>query len=76
MAKCSLGFDFGKVDEVQDLTIDIAQVSPLFLNFWMTKFMVEIGKRSGNKTVVCLSFLRPCFALIGRFSVVFYNIQI
>ena len=26
----SLGFDYVKVDEVQDLTIDIAQMSPLF----------------------------------------------
>ena len=31
----------------------------------------EIGKRSGNKTVLCLSFLCPCFAFIRRFSVVF-----
>ena len=28
----SLGFDYGKVDEVQDLTVDITQVSPLSLN--------------------------------------------
>ena len=35
----SLSFDYGKVDEVQDLTVDIAQMSPLSLNFWMTKFL-------------------------------------
>ena len=42
----SLVFDYEKVDEVQDLTIDIAQMSPLSLNFWMTKFVGEIGNRS------------------------------
>ena len=39
--------EYGKVDEVQDLTVDIAQMSPLSLNFWMTKFVGEIGNRSG-----------------------------
>ena len=43
----SLGFEYGKVDEVQDLTVDIAQMSPLSLNFWVTKFVGEIGNRSG-----------------------------
>ena len=38
----SPSFDYGKVDEVQDLTVDIAQTSPLSLNFWMTKFVGEI----------------------------------
>ena len=41
----SLGFDFAKVDEVQDLTVDIAEMSPLSLNFWITKFAGEIGNR-------------------------------
>ena len=45
----SLGFEYGKVDEVQDLTVDIAQMSPLSLNFWMTKFVGEIGNRSGGR---------------------------
>ena len=30
VANESLGFDYGKVDEVQDLTVDIAQMSPFF----------------------------------------------
>ena len=45
----SLGFDYGKVDEVRDLTVDIAQISPLSLNFWMTKFVAEIGNRLGGR---------------------------
>ena len=31
----SLGLDYGKVDEIHDLTVDIAQMSPLSLNFSM-----------------------------------------
>ena len=53
----SLGFDYGKVDEVQDLTVDIAQMSPLSLNFWMTKFVGEIGNRSGGRYTVLLQML-------------------
>ena len=45
----SLGFEYGKVDEVQDLTVDITQMSPLSLNFWMTKFVGELGNRSGGR---------------------------
>ena len=33
---------------MQDLTVDIAQMSPLSLNFWMTKLVGEIGNRSGG----------------------------
>ena len=32
-ANKSLGFNYVRVDEVQDLTVDIAQMSPLSLNF-------------------------------------------
>ena len=42
----SLSLDYGKVGEVLDLTFDIAQMSPLSLNLWMTKFVGEIGNRS------------------------------
>ena len=42
----SLSFDYGKVGEVLDLTVDIQQMSPLSLNFWMTKLVGEIGNRS------------------------------
>ena len=34
---------------MQDLTVDIAQMSPLSLNFWMTKLVGEIGNRSGGR---------------------------
>ena len=30
------------MDEVQDLTVDIAQMFPLSLNFWMTKFVEKL----------------------------------
>ena len=43
-----LGFDYGKVDSTMGLTVDIMQMSPLFLNFWMMKFVGKIGKCSGN----------------------------
>ena len=61
-----LVFDYGKVDEVQDLTIDIAQMSPLSLNFWMTKFVGEIGNRSvlilykSDETQASLSLCTQC----------------
>ena len=45
----TLGFDYGKVDEVQDLTVDITQMSPLSLNFQMTKFVGEIGNSPGGR---------------------------
>ena len=34
-----MGFQYAKVGEVQDLTVDISEMSPLSLNFWMTKFV-------------------------------------
>ena len=38
------------MEKVQDLiTIDIAQMSPLSLNFWMTTFVGDIGNRSGGR---------------------------
>ena len=45
----SPGLDKRKVDEVQDLTVDMAQMSPLSLEFWMTKVVGEIGNRSGSR---------------------------
>ena len=45
----TLGFHYGKVYEVQDLTVDIAQMSPLSLNVSMTKFVGEIRNRSGDR---------------------------
>ena len=62
----SLGFDYVRVDEVQDLTVDIAQMSPLSLNFWITKFVGEIGNRSvlilykSDETQASLSLCTQC----------------
>ena len=44
------------------LTVDIGQMSPL-----LTKFVGEIGNCLGDETVVCVLFLRPCFASMWRF---------
>ena len=41
-----MGLDYGEVDEAQDLTVVIAQMSPLSFNFWMTKCVGETGTRS------------------------------
>ena len=38
-----------QVGEVHDLTINISQMSPLQLNFWITKFVGEIGNSSGGR---------------------------
>ena len=36
-----MGFQYAKIGEVKDLTVDISEISPLSLNFWMTKFVGE-----------------------------------
>ena len=49
------------MEEAQDLTVDIAQMSPLSLNFWMTKFVGEIGNCS-------VLIYHPLQALLFRIS--------
>ena len=81
----SLGFDYGKVDEVQDSTVDNAlfkllddelrgrkiqntKTSVLKQNRDAKTTDTQLtGNRSETETVVCLSFRRPCSALIRRF---------
>ena len=47
----SLSFDYGKVGEVLDLTVDIAQMSPLSLNFCLLKTLKVRGRNWKSRSI-------------------------
>ncbi|KXJ11184.1 hypothetical protein AC249_AIPGENE11740 [Exaiptasia diaphana] len=50
--KCAKNEGFGfkcNIDDVQDLNVDLTEMTPSTLNFWLTKFIGEVANKSGGR---------------------------
>ena len=45
----NVGFPCENIDEIQDLTVALTEMSPKSLNFWLIKFIGEVVNKSGGR---------------------------
>ena len=45
----SVSFPCGNLEEIQDLTVQITEMSAASLNFWLTKFVGEVVNKNGGR---------------------------
>ena len=74
------------MDEVQDFIVDIAQMSPVSLNFWMMKFVREFknwkpfrwsvpSKNTVSNQLYVYGFCVPVLFKKRGFGVLYYQLQ-